>query len=298
MTRAACTLLLAAAGAAVAGPGPVSAQEGLASQITQCAAIQSVSERLDCYDRVARVLAPGQSGGGLGADASVLPHPSQTRWRGLVVAPEVRCSQYDADDYRYPQSVELKIISSLGGVYGPYTGQWFSGRGDTDIEHIVARSEAHDSGLCAADDATRRRFATDILNLTLASPAVNRYEKSDKDAAQWLPSLNQCWFADRVVEVRRKYALTIDATEATSLESVLNGCASTSLVVTQATSAPSRVAPSPVPTTDALRQWDDNGNGRITCAEARRHGIAPVRRGHPAYRYMRDGDGDGVVCER
>ena len=46
---------------------------------------------------------------------------------------------------------------------------------------------------------------------------------------------------------------------------------------------------------DAL--WDDNGNGRITCAEARAHGIAPVRRGHPAYQYMRDADGDGVVCE-
>ena len=47
----------------------------------------------------------------------------------------------------------------------------------------------------------------------------------------------------------------------------------------------------------ALGLYDDNGNGRITCAEARRHGIAPVPRGHPAYRYMRDGDGDGVVCE-
>ena len=47
----------------------------------------------------------------------------------------------------------------------------------------------------------------------------------------------------------------------------------------------------------ALARWDDNGNGRITCAEARRHGIAPVPRGHSAYRYMWDGDGDGVVCE-
>ena len=36
---------------------------------------------------------------------------------------------------------------------------------------------------------------------------------------------------------------------------------------------------------------------RITCREARAHGIAPVRRGHPAYPFMRDGDGDGVVCE-
>ena len=47
----------------------------------------------------------------------------------------------------------------------------------------------------------------------------------------------------------------------------------------------------------ALTRYDDNGNGRITCAEARRHGIAPVSRGHPAYPYMRDADGDGVVCE-
>lgn len=56
-----------------------------------------------------------------------------------------------------------------------------------------------------------------------------------------------------------------------------------------------RLAASDLPA--ALARWDDNGNGRITCAEARRHGIAPVPRGHPAYRYMRDGDGDGVVCE-
>ena len=47
----------------------------------------------------------------------------------------------------------------------------------------------------------------------------------------------------------------------------------------------------------ALSLYDDNRNGRITCKEARRHGIAPVPRSHPAYRYMRDGDGDGVVCE-
>ena len=48
---------------------------------------------------------------------------------------------------------------------------------------------------------------------------------------------------------------------------------------------------------DVLARYDDNRNGRITCKEARRHGIAPVPRSHPAYRYMRDSDGDGVVCE-
>ncbi len=295
---------------------------------------------------------------------------AQTSWRGLVVAPESRCSPYDADDYRYPQSVEDRVIAELGGVYGPYTGRWFANKRETDIEHIVARSEAHDSGLCVADEATRRRFATDLLNLTLASPGVNRNQKRARDAAEWLPDQNRCWFADRSVAVRRKYGLTIDEREADTLERVLSGCQSTDLVMvargaspvaqditptaadareiltqwattTMAVSRAPRLAPMgsprcaatirPTPIcamvtatglsaklvaveakggtarqgsaratsgSSALRQYDDNGNGRITCAEARRHGIAPVRRGHPAYPYMRDADGDGVVCER
>ena len=65
---------------------------------------------------------------------------------------------------------------------------------------------------------------------------------------------------------------------------------------------PVRAASRPSPTlrsggSGMLARYDDNGNGRISCAEARAHGIAPVRRGHPAYAHMRDGDGDGIVCE-
>ena len=67
--------------------------------------------------------------------------------------------------------------------------------------------------------------------------------------------------------------------------------------VASVASAASSGRPAPAGLPAALARWDDNGNGRITCAEARRHGIAPVPCGHPAYRYMRDGDGDGVVCE-
>ncbi len=221
-------------------------------------------------------------------------------WRGLVVAPEYRCSPYDSDAYRYSQSVEQQIVASMGGiVYGPYTGRWFDSTSDTDIEHIVARSEAHDSGLCAVDAATKRQFASDLINLTLASPEVNRSQKSGKDAAEWLPDLNQCWFANRVVEVRKKFDLTIDERERDAVESVLAGCTSTDMIVQE---APAQTA-TPVPTSGegesstALEMYDDNGNGRITCAEARNHGIAPVRRGHPAYEYMNDADNDGVVCE-
>ena len=60
--------------------------------------------------------------------------------------------------------------------------------------------------------------------------------------------------------------------------------------------APAQMSEPPLDS-DALQQWDDDGNGRITCAEARRHGLTPVHRGHPAYSYMRDPDNDGIVCK-
>ena len=228
-------------------------------------------------------------------------------WRGLTVAPEHRCSAYDRDHYPYPQAIERRIIERLGGrIYGPYTGRHFSSRRQTDIEHIVAVSEAHDSGLCRADRATRARFSQDLLNLTLAEPEINRCGRGGKcglDAGEWMPPRNQCWFAAGIVAVRTKYRLTVDPREAAALDRVLSGCTSTKMVLYRQSApvaAPATVTPSPQPTNstvDALGRWDDNRNGRITCAEARRHGIAPVERGHPAYRYMFDADADGVVCE-
>ena len=226
---------------------------------------------------------------------------SAETWRGLTVAPEHRCSAYNKKrNYPYPQSVERDIVRELGAVYGPYTGTCFASTTETDIEHIVAASEAHDSGLCAADAATKARFARDLRNLTLASPRVNRHQKSGKDATDWVPDRNRCWFAGRVLEVRRAYGLTIDRREAAALDGILADCQSTALepVVCGVPSAsPSEPARSPATDDDVLARYDDNRNGKITCKEARRHGIAPVPRSHPTYRYMRDGDGDGVVCE-
>ena len=219
-------------------------------------------------------------------------------WRGIAVASEYRCAPYSSDDYPYPASVEPKIVAAQGGIYGPYTGTWFDNIKETDIEHIVARSEAHDSGLCAASPATKAKFASDLLNLTLASPSVNRHQKVANDASEWLPDLNQCWYVARTIQVRQAYDLTIDQAEADAIDKVLAKCSSTEMVVLAPGQRVNRPTPTNAPAgVDALAMYDDNGNGRITCAEARAHRIAPVRRGHPAYQYMRDADGDGIVCE-
>ena len=166
----------------------------------------------------------------LADDMRAILQPLQGTWRGLVVQPENRCSPYRQREYRYPPSVEYMIVESLGGrVYGPYTKRLFASTRATDIEHIVARSEAHDSGLCAASYATRLQFASDLTNLTLAGPAVNRYQKIAKDAAEWMPAENKCWYAGRIVSVKRAYALTVDVQEALALEHVLAACDGTDL---------------------------------------------------------------------
>jgi hypothetical protein len=233
---------------------------------------------------------------------AVASNASET-WQGLVVEPENRCTPYDKKtQYPYPQSVEDIVVAEMGGrIYGPYSGRHFASDRDTDIEHIVAASEGHDSGLCAASKENRKKFATDPLNLTLASPEVNRCGVGGKcgfDAGEWLPEKNQCWFANRVIEIKTKYGLSVDRNEATALSSVLKNCTSVEMVFhSRSTAEPLTQSLGKHKSSTALDRYDDNSNGRITCAEARFHGISPVMASHEAYKYMHDGDGDGVVCE-
>ena len=153
------------------------------------------------------------------------PKPSAaTTWRGLTVAPEKRCSPYQRSDYSYSQKLEVAIIERQGGLFSPYTGERFASRRESDIEHIVATSEAHDSGACAWSKARRRAFAGDLDNLTLASPKLNRGDKQAKDFAQWQPARNKCWMAETIVAVKRKYELSVDVAEQQALAAVLAGC--------------------------------------------------------------------------
>ena len=169
-----------------------------------------------------------QVGNQSGSIVITVTETASSNWRGIIISDENRCSSYNPNDYSYPQSVENEIIARLGAIYSPYTGECFASKNETHIEHLVARSEAHDSGLCAADNVTRSSFSSDLDNLTLASPSVNR-QKGAKDAAEWLPDGNRCWFAAKNIEVRRKYNLTIDWLEVNTLDQILASCSSTDL---------------------------------------------------------------------
>lgn len=139
------------------------------------------------------------------------------------------CERYVRQDYDSNREghLEAEIIAELGGIYSPYTDEWFAKATETDIEHIVAASEAHRSGMCLEARADERKlFGRDHLNLTLAGAVLNRDRKIDCDAADWLPAANRCWFAARVVKVKHLYDLAVDRHEHDALRSVLEGCVS------------------------------------------------------------------------
>ena len=121
--------------------------------------------------------------------------PDAETWRGLQVCEEPPRDGYDRDDFgsRY-RNLEDEIIAALpatmkadGKVYTPYSCIPFNitanGTAATDIEHIVALAEAHDSGIA---DEWRVAFGADLDNLTIAAASVNSSKGAD-DAAQWRP---------------------------------------------------------------------------------------------------------------
>ena len=145
-----------------------------------------------------------------------------------------------------------------------------------------------DRDLCAADSNTRRSFANDLLNLTLASPSVNRHQKVDKDVAEWLPALNACWYVNQVVLVKRKYNLTMDQAEAAAAQRVLDKCPKPIVIIF--------TDPGPAPPPEAVPPAGPSCPRN--CTEAHEMGMSNMRSDHACYQTKFDRDGDGIACER
>ena len=140
----------------------------------------------------------------------------------LTLAVERDRAGYQRPTTNRYQRHERAVYLDLGMDRTPYTCAVIGGDlRSTDVEHIVALAEAHDSGLPAT---MMLAFSGDPLNLTVAMPRENRVVKSAKDAADYLPPRNSCWFAARVLAVKARWGLTVDRAEAEALLDALAGC--------------------------------------------------------------------------
>ena len=124
-----------------------------------------------------------------------------------------------------------KAASQARWLSKPQNRNYFRGpEKDYNFKPVVLMLfHAVDSSMCTRDTETKQTFAGDLLNLTLAASDINS-AKGSLDAFGWLPDKNQCWFAQRIVDVKLKYEMAVDKDEADALEGVLSGCESTDLI--------------------------------------------------------------------
>ena len=97
----------------------------------------------------------------------------------ITVADEDRCARYDRKAYKYnSRKLEDELIADRDElIVSFYTGETFDTHRETDLDHIIALAQAHDSGACAWDSERKSDFASDPDNFELATPRMNRHQK-------------------------------------------------------------------------------------------------------------------------
>lgn len=96
---------------------------------------------------------------------------------------------------------------------------------DIQIDHIVALSNAWQTGAFMLTADQRKAFANDPLNLLAVKGKLNS-QKGESDAATWLPPLKsyRCDYVSRQIAVKMKYKLWFTAPEKEAMIRILKTC--------------------------------------------------------------------------
>ena len=118
-----------------------------------------------------------------------------------------------------------------GILIDPYSGEKISfvrGVGssmEVQIDHVVALSNAWQTGAFKLSYDKRLAFANDPMNLLAVKGRLNS-QKGDGDAATWLPPLKsfRCTYVAQQIAVKAKYSLWVVAPEKAAMVSILAKC--------------------------------------------------------------------------
>lgn len=128
-------------------------------------------------------------------------------------------------------SVNDKCQVTRGMLNDPYTGKiikFVRGGGtsaDVQIDHVVALGDAWQKGAQQLSGKEREQLANDPLELLAVDGPANQ-QKSDGDAATWLPSNKpfRCQYVARQIAVKQKYKLWVTPAEKDAMNRVLATC--------------------------------------------------------------------------
>jgi hypothetical protein len=121
---------------------------------------------------------------------------------------------------------ECTVMS--GTLVDPYTATtitFIKGSSDIQIDHVVALSDAWQTGAQALTKALRVQLANDPLELLAVQGDANQ-QKGDGNAASWLPSHKafRCQYVARQIAVKQKYTLWVIPAEKQAMTAVLSTC--------------------------------------------------------------------------
>lgn len=121
---------------------------------------------------------------------------------------------------------DCKVIA--GQLLDPFSGKVITFSADkvvVDIDHVVALSNAWQTGAAYFDKNKRSQIANDPLNLLAVDAKLNR-KKGDSDAATWLPPYKafRCEYVARQVAVKAKYGLWVTQPEKAAIGKILSTC--------------------------------------------------------------------------
>ena len=118
-----------------------------------------------------------------------------------------------------------------GTLMDPYSGEKIAfERGvatssDVQIDHVVALSNAWQTGAFKLTYEKRLAFANDPINLLAVKGRLNS-QKGDGDAATWLPPRKdiRCAYVAQQIVVKAKYGLWVTPPEKTAMVGLLSKC--------------------------------------------------------------------------
>ena len=121
---------------------------------------------------------------------------------------------------------DCKVIA--GQLLDPFSGKvltFSTTKVVIDIDHVVALSNAWQTGAAYFDKNTRLLIANDPINLLAVDAKLNR-QKGDGDAATWLPPNKsfRCEYVARQVAVKSKYKLWVTEPEKVAITNILSSC--------------------------------------------------------------------------
>ena len=214
---------------------------------------------------------------------------------------------------------ERKCRVATGRWYGAFTGIYVEAPGDLEIDHLVPLKNAHDSGGWAWSSDRKQEYANylgDPDHLIAVTKGANR-SKGAKGPEEWRPPDEGYWcrYATDWTEVKMEWGLTMTLRETEAIIEILDTCeepievkAESAEGISGRDTSGQAIAGEATATPTLAPELEPQENIPVygSCEEAVEAGESSVQgsvgggRGFPKEMVpgARDGDGDGVVCER